>query len=468
MNNTAVKIQNKFGDSSNRNKVSTSSTRTNRIAVFTIFSLAFIFLVFWNTCYVWTLIYHLHMNDFGKFYYSTVDFLNGQDMYGPNPATFIQLTDDHGQNLWNLNPPHFHLLLLPLSVLSESLSLFLWNIVNFAALFLVLHWTQQELLLTPSTNQKRLLTIGFLAFTGTGAHLVTGQLSFLLLIPVTLAWIHARKNQWGKTGIYLGLACSMKLFFLIFIPYLILQRQFKALTGFMGVILGSLGIGYAIFGGTSYMSWIDRLSEVDWHWIGMNASLWGALARTVLENPTYETLFHAEFALYPLWGFFSACFASIAYYISFSDNSSRSIDRSFAILISSAILISPLGWTYYLFLMLGPLSALISQWYNQFRLTVSQQSSTLQRIQALLLLGSIPGFLVPLYSMPNLYSTALGTITIGSAYFWSTLMLWAFLVVNWKLDNPQWTSIRHLIPYTYSDLSNTFRHYPSLHNKRVN
>ena len=32
---------------------------------------------------------HLHMNDFGKFYYSAQFFLQGQDMYAPSPATEI-------------------------------------------------------------------------------------------------------------------------------------------------------------------------------------------------------------------------------------------------------------------------------------------------------------------------------------------------------------------------------------------
>jgi len=409
------------------------------------FSLAFILLVFWNTCHLWTMIHDLNMNDFGKFYYATVDFLNGLNMYGSNPATFIQINDDYGQEFWNLNPPHFHILLFPLAFLPELAALSLWSLANLLALLVVLRLIHNELNLLFSLNQQRLLTLGFLAFAGTGAHFVTGQLSFLLALPVTLAWISARKNQWNKTGMYLGIACSMKLFFLIFLPYLFLQRQFKAMFGIIGVLFGCFGIGLAVFGIEPHLAWLNRLSAVDWHWAGMNASLWGTLSRTFTENPTYQSVLQTEFNIYPLWGILSICMAIVVYYISFSDTSHRSTDRAFAILIVSAIIISPLGWTYYLFLLLGPLTALIWQYYQRFQLNTPQQISGRQYLQTFLLLGSIPGFLMPLVFISQLDSSPLGSLTIGSAYFWSTLMLWGFLVINWWLDNPQGTKVQEFV-----------------------
>jgi hypothetical protein len=67
----------------------------------------------------------LHRNDFGKFYYSAVAFVQGQNMYGLNPATFVQVSETHHQQFWNMNPPYFHLL-LPFALLTPEVALTLW------------------------------------------------------------------------------------------------------------------------------------------------------------------------------------------------------------------------------------------------------------------------------------------------------------------------------------------------------
>src|SRR5436190_18365860 len=86
----------------------------------------------------------LHMNDFGKFYYSTRAFLDGGDMYAPNPAT--TLTFDATQaRLANMNPPHFHLLLLPIARMSPLAALLVWAIASLIALAAVVVAITREL-----------------------------------------------------------------------------------------------------------------------------------------------------------------------------------------------------------------------------------------------------------------------------------------------------------------------------------
>ena len=398
------------------------------------FVIVFSALIFWDTTYVWAMVQFFHMNDFGKFYYATIAFLNGQDMYGPNPATFIQLTDDYGQHFWNLNPPHFHLLLLPLVQLPELVALLTWHILNFLAFLLMLRWIKDELRYSPSVNQKRVLVLAFLGFTGTGAHLITGQLTFLLALPVTLAWIAARHHDWNKAGLYLGIACSLKLFLLIFLPYFLIKRQYGAIGRFLSVLVAAFGIGVAIFGISPHLAWIEKISQINWHWAGMNGSLWGILSRALTENPMYQIVYPGDFLIYPTWIILSACCGGITLYVSFNDSSPRNIDRLFTILIASAIFISPLGWTYYFFLLLGPLTALL---VNVERFGDRHNSSWapgIRKMQTLLVVGIILGWLVPLIQIPLANSSSLVTLTLGSAYFWSLFLLWIVLVLDWKLD----------------------------------
>src|SRR5688572_20635915 len=75
----------------------------------------------------------MHMNDFGKFYYSTRLFLEGQDMYGVSPATGIEVAENEVRQFWNMNPPHFHLLLLPLARLPPIPAFAVWGGLSLVA-----------------------------------------------------------------------------------------------------------------------------------------------------------------------------------------------------------------------------------------------------------------------------------------------------------------------------------------------
>jgi hypothetical protein len=57
----------------------------------------------------------LHMNDFGKFYYATRLHLADRNMYGPTAATSIPVAPGERHDFWDMNPPHFHLVVVPLA-----------------------------------------------------------------------------------------------------------------------------------------------------------------------------------------------------------------------------------------------------------------------------------------------------------------------------------------------------------------
>src|SRR5688572_13519058 len=75
-----------------------------------------------------------HLNDFRVFYYSTQAWLDGQDMYGPTPATSVPVGDGRYHDLWNMNPPHFHLLVLPFAALPLGQAMAAWVVMNVGLL----------------------------------------------------------------------------------------------------------------------------------------------------------------------------------------------------------------------------------------------------------------------------------------------------------------------------------------------
>src|SRR5262245_54885499 len=158
-------------------------------------------------CAAWLLFYlvlgvymvqRLHMNDFGKFYYSTRLFLDGQDMYGPSPATEIPVSETESRQFLNMNPPHFHLLILPFAILSPANALALWAVVNLIALFLSLRAIARELHIEWTRRRLMWTAVAVILCSATGTVVVTGQLTFLLLLPVTFAWKAARQGDLNK------------------------------------------------------------------------------------------------------------------------------------------------------------------------------------------------------------------------------------------------------------------------------
>src|SRR5262249_40295776 len=167
------------------------------------------------------------LSDFGKFYYATRAFLDGGAMYGPTPATHVVLDAQHSIELWDMNPPQFHLLLLPIARLEPVTALAIWAVVNLAALAVSLHLIARELRLRFTLPGVMWTLLAVLAFSATETTVITGQLTFLILLLMTIAWKAARRGQWPTSAIALGVAASVKPFLVIFLVYFVIRRQMQ-------------------------------------------------------------------------------------------------------------------------------------------------------------------------------------------------------------------------------------------------
>ena len=85
-----------------------------------------------------------------------------------------------------------------------------------------------ELEFVPTTKRLLLIALFVLTFAGSQAEFITGQLTFLLLLPMVLCWRAARRGRWNRAAAWLGLCLSVKPFLLIFLPYLLGRRHWRA------------------------------------------------------------------------------------------------------------------------------------------------------------------------------------------------------------------------------------------------
>lgn len=361
----------------------------------------------------------LHMNDFGKFYYSARAFLEGQDMYAPSPATDMQ---EMGQQLLNMNPPHFHVLVLPLATLDPSQALALWMGASIFALVLSLLMIGREVGYRATRQRVLLIVLASLAFSGSQAFFLTGQLSLLLLLPITICWIEARRGHWGRAGAWLGACLSVKPFLLIFLPYLIGRGRVRALVVAVGTAATCLGVGLLVFGVEGYRSWLGALTQSgDWAWTGMNASTLGMFQRVFSATPLFVPLKFAP-RLVPFWIVAAGVIGIGTFMVVLDDKTRSSTDRAFAVLLVASQLVSPLGWVYYLWLPAGPIAALAS----------SPVRSGFWRSPASSILGAVTlvGLLTPLTVVYYFRLQGWATLTVGSAYFWATLALWILILLD--------------------------------------
>ena len=364
-----------------------------------------------------TMFNELHMNDFGKFYYSTQLYLDGQGMYGPSPATEMPVGRHETRQLWNLNPPHFHLLILPLAGLSPLPAYALWSAINIVALGLTLVLISRELRLRWTMLRIIWALVAVVIWSATYATVLTGQLTFLLTLGITVAWRAARQGRWTEAALWLGMLASVKPFLGVFWLYLIATRRFRPAMVMAGTASACFALGLVVFGWVPHADWLRAIGDVIWTWAPMNASVAGIVARTLDVSPFFKPTWHAP-SLVPLLSWLGAGVIALITYreVVVTDDAGR-IDRSFLLLLLMAQLVAPLGWVYYTWLVVGPLLA----WWP----TRARSAST-----SMLWCVAVLGFVCPVPFTIEWAESRWTAPTIGSAYFWMIISVWCAVMFS--------------------------------------
>lgn len=382
--------------------------------------------VLWNAVLLNALVTQWNLNDFGKFYYAAEGWRAGLDLYAPNAASTLPMGQVAGMQMLNMNPPHFHVLMLPLTLLSTLAALQVWLVASLFACLLSVQMIASELGVRWTPALLLGAICGALFFSGTQSFFVTGQVSLLMLLPMTACWTSARRGQWGRAGLWLGACASVKPFLLVFVPYLILTRRTRALGAMAAAIAAAFSAGAIVFGLSAHVSWLRALAAADqWAWFPMSVSMNAVFTRFFSDTTAYAPVAIRP-ALIRLWvipaivvGLVSLAQAArpraTAPDEPMQERDPHSVDAPFATLLLAAQLMSPLGWVYYLWWLAGPLAAL----------ALRTASTTWSRR----LLGfGLVGLMLPPALTVLFQPFAGATVTVGSLYFWATFSLWVVAV----------------------------------------
>lgn len=314
--------------------------------------------------------------DFQVFYDSGRAWLQGADLY----ATTARMP--------NLNPPHFVVAFAALSVLTVQAALAVWLIVNVVCAILAIALIFVELRIAASTRNVQVAMTAAGLCTGVLVALETAQITGVLMLLMTLAWSASRRGRWIACGIIVGLIVSVKPFFgcLLLIP---LRRGRNGSIAAALLTAGAALVAGAILAGPESLArWIQTGQLVDWFQHPANASILGVLARAGERS-------------WMVWSMVALTVVAVSAAV----GPRRSLDVDWSVFALVSLLISPLGWNYYLPIIAGPIAAVAI-------------------LRPQILYASV-GFLwpVPLLAVAAPL-TRLSLLFAGSLQAWSLIALW--------------------------------------------
>ena len=210
-----------------------------------------------------------HAQDFGIFLTSARHDLAGRSLY--TPSRLPTATKAGRTSPLNLNLPHTMLLVWPLAYLSDRAALDVWLTVGLvlglwasAASVRALGW---RIHLLPAL----VVALYLVAWAPSAAFSLTAQITFYMMAPVCAAWLAYRRGDSRSAGVWLGVAAAMKPFLLLFAPYFLLRRDWRALASLLLVVAAWVALGLAVFGPRAYVEWFAQLPRISWDAHFMNA-----------------------------------------------------------------------------------------------------------------------------------------------------------------------------------------------------
>jgi Glycosyltransferase family 87 len=299
-------------------------------------------------------------SDFAQDYFLAKAAVSGTDPYLPLNLLGEQFGIATQFNHPSPHPPSFVILSLPLALFSFQTAAFICLIVGLMCLLISL-----RLLFNLKSIELLIVFMAAIAWPPVWSNLFLGQSMLLQLLLLTLAWRALRTHSDLVGGLLLGLTISIKLIMWPLVLFLLIRKRFRAALQAVGFIaflnliaLLLLGV-HPVF---TYYTQVGRQVAAIYSTHSGNFSAWSVGPRLFIGTNNLGStsvdsapLVNAP-ALAPITSKLSVVVIMI--YGFFVALKARSFDTSFAVLVCTAIVVSPVSWTHYLVLLMPSLAIL--------------------------------------------------------------------------------------------------------------
>lgn len=320
--------------------------------------------VFVYSAIVHAIISHHLKNDFSLFYHAAYSFWHHQAVYSTLPeevkrALFLQKVLHTPSSLQaysgNLTPPTFILFSLPLGLLKEPTAIIVWAIFSFAIDCLNVYLLYRIFFKTYHKPMIYWILLGiYCASMPALANVSLGQLAPLILLAIIGLWQWTKNACDIKAGLLLGLILSIKYFFGLFALFFLLQKRWRLLLIAVASFIACNSLAYCVLGKETFLQYQQNVAHIYWYVNNWNASLFGFLSRFDAR------IVHLHFVT-GLWvriDYYCGCLALlyVEWYLCRKKLASPDeFDFAFCYVLIAALLMSPLGWLYYLVLLIIPI-----------------------------------------------------------------------------------------------------------------
>jgi hypothetical protein len=237
----------------------------------------------------------------------------------------------------NMNPPHFQLLMRPLTLVGIPVATAIFRGLSFAFGIVCVWWIARA-----SDEPWTLADVGaLLAWAPMTVMLSLNQVTWILWPLLVWSWWCWRQDRWTAGAVTYGIALSLKPFIGVFLLWLLVRRQFRAIAVALVAALLCFGAAAAVYGIDVFRDWSAAMSHVLWWRAAINGSLEGFLARVLTPSEDDASGLSRVVALLATVG--GAAIVAITVW----RTRARSVDESWMPLMAAALLASPLGWIYY-------------------------------------------------------------------------------------------------------------------------
>lgn len=252
------------------------------VYAFIIFSVAF------SIFTVVRILFTFQLFDFVNVYYPSIqDILHSRNLYH-NPLTDVNY------------PPTTFLFLFPFGLIPIEVAQKIWTILSFSALigsiFVILKAVTKKL---PLLTFLLIYSFAMLSFP-VKFTFGMGQINLILLFLLSLCFLSYQRKKSYLAGIFLGVACAIKLTPVFLLLFFLRKRAFRVVASVLVTILSVFILAMLLFGQTLiwqyFTSVLPNIPTVG-NSVYYNQALTGFLARMAIPNDIAGIINYLFFAI---------------------------------------------------------------------------------------------------------------------------------------------------------------------------
>jgi len=315
-------------------------------------------------------------HDFTQDYVAAEDVLAGRNPYRPQNERIRQLFNIPAPKegpAYSFHPPSTIPFFLPIALLPYPVAFIVWDILQVGCLGVIVYVTANALgrPLAPLTLVA--LTLGLIAVWPLRENFVEGQLNVAVTAGIAGCWYALRSRRPVLAGIALATAVALKPLVGLFILWAVWRREWRLLvaTGVTLAVYGLVGIGLAGFQGTlDYITMAYQMHAELWPGYQDNASPQGFYTRLFgpspwRPRPPYPMAGLAQGLTLTTW---VAAVALLFWRIGWRRPDAERLNREFAALGATMLLVTPIIWPHYYVVLVAPVAVMAAYlWRRQTR-----------------------------------------------------------------------------------------------------